>query len=1053
MTDSSFVQAQRRVAARRQAREAEAAARIAVQRQSSQARANLERLPYPLNRIGSAWDAVSAREGTRPAFRVGQVDAELLDVELLDILKEQVHEGLKYFGGGHLHDDWSSEIMLALRAVLFKLTVWDHDATYGAALQNLKYTDARNEGPIMKAPSKIQKSLYGLVTVFGNYAWTRWEDWLLEHDDGYDEPSPRLKRLSKLTSALSTVHSAAACVSFLVFLLHGRYRTLLDRILRMRLAPPTSQVSREVSFEYLNRQLVWHAFTEFLLFVLPLIGIQRWRRWLTRTWRKTKDIIRTGPQEEGKANGEYAFLPERTCAICYQDQNTATSENEVMAAAASSGVIGSAQTDITNPYETIPCGCVYCFVCLATRLEREEGEGWTCLRCGEHVQECKPWSGDLAEPLAKHTSAKTVAFSDDIAGGVLVDEHDEASSKPFNVARYHTSTTPTPSLHPMPSFFQFTQGTESHVRPNDSAPLLGRFRAVPPRPGAVSRRRSQLGLFSNTCDNRGSVHILGYGAFGAVGDDDDGSSDDELEDDRSLWQRAWQRWVLDIWVDPRQSAVRRVVDKWWTRYGFLVLMPALLAVAWCSIPFPQYPFDDDDINGADEDRLSDGRKAPGHGAARVQVNFWFFLFVYYGFYNITALIWITKVFNLYRLNWWPQSLGFPLTVSLIAILSIALPIPIYYNEEARFLTAHNTAWISWTFIIMALPVTIAFIILTTNERHIGLRHSLSETQRIFTTSWWTGEPETFNSRDRRRRNVTTDLFDPDLDVIQAEPELRAQGVRMRRRWLPASFVRFLWFCVALFIGLMAYVIGEAYAEIYLRTLPHNNLETVVYVYGWVATVHLLDALSGWVLGIREGERVGSYPLSWVFKLYFMLTYQTYVRALYARLRSPTQFITLQIMSSTGLVVITPIMMTPLFHKAMLLLGLNSQSFGSYQKLQVRNVFIRFLAENVSMVAFLGSILVLHFGANKDVYPYFAFDTEGEPYDFKLTFWASSVTWACELVASLVVRGLISIFFQIDVGLEGKLDLAVWPELVPTCVIVMLHVLQNMLFSIIRLQFQ
>jgi hypothetical protein len=128
----------------------------------------------------------------------------------------------------------------------------------------------------------------------------------------------------------------------------------------------------------------------------------------------------------------------------------------------------------------------------------------------------------------------------------------------------------------MPSFFQFTQGTESHVRPNDSAPLLGRFRAVPPRPGAVARRRSQLGLLSNTVDNRGSVHILGYGAFDAHADGDTDDSDYEFEDDRTIWQRAWQRWVLDIWVNPRQSAVKRVVDKWWTRYAFLVLMPALL---------------------------------------------------------------------------------------------------------------------------------------------------------------------------------------------------------------------------------------------------------------------------------------------------------------------------------------------------------------------------------------------------------------------------------------------------------------------------------------------
>ncbi|KAK1767044.1 Pex12 amino terminal region-domain-containing protein [Phialemonium atrogriseum] len=329
-------------------------------------------------------------------------------------------QALRYFGGvgghgGTLKDDWEPEILLLLRGVLFKLTVWDHDATYGAALQNLKYTDARRAGPVLVAPSKWQKSLYGLVTVGGKYVWRKWEDWLLDHDDGYDQRSPRVQRLSRLTSTASTVHAAAALASFLAFLLHGRYRTLLDRILRMRLAPPTSQVSREVSFEYLNRQLVWHAFTEFLLFVLPLVGINRWRRWLSRTWKKTKDIINTkGEGATNEKTGEFAFLPERTCAICYQDQNSATTEGEILAAAAASGVAGSAQTDITNPYETIPCRCIYCFVCLATRIEREEGEGWTCLRCGELVKECKPWSGDVLEPSNKSPTAKTVGFADEV---------------------------------------------------------------------------------------------------------------------------------------------------------------------------------------------------------------------------------------------------------------------------------------------------------------------------------------------------------------------------------------------------------------------------------------------------------------------------------------------------------------------------------------------------------------------------------------------------------------------------------------------------------------
>ena len=184
----------------------------------------------------------------------------------------------------------------------------------------------------------------------------------------------------------------------------------------------------------------------------------------------------------------------------------------------------------------------------------------------------------------------------------------------------------------------------------------------------------------------------------------------------------------------------------------------------------------------------------------------------------------------------------------------------------------------------------------------------------------------------------------------------------------------------------------------------------------------------------------------------MLTYQTYVRALYARLRSPSQFILLQAISSTLLVTVTPILVSSPCHHTLRFLGFNNQSYPAYQKTQARNVFIRGLAENVSMLAFLGSVVVLHFGANKDVYPYFAFDFEDDDYDFDLTFKAAAITWACELIAQLVVRALVWRIYRVHVAQEGKLDLAVWPELLPTSVVVMLHVLQNMLFSIIRLRF-
>lgn len=136
---------------------------------------------------------------------------------------------------------------------------------------------------------------------------------------------------------------------------------------------------------------------------------------------------KTEDEEDKAKTGPLAFLPERTCAICYQDQNPAsTSEAEILGAntAAGGGVIGSATTDVVNPYETIPCRCIYCFVCIAGKIEAEEGGGWTCLRCGELVYKCRPWDGDVVveqEKKSSNKNAKSVGFS------VSNDESDEKS--------------------------------------------------------------------------------------------------------------------------------------------------------------------------------------------------------------------------------------------------------------------------------------------------------------------------------------------------------------------------------------------------------------------------------------------------------------------------------------------------------------------------------------------------------------------------------------------------------------------------------------------------
>ena len=103
MNSINFAAAQERVLERRRLREAEARARKTEQQRAFPINPGaVHRLPPPLSRLAGTgwmlWNSVKGREGTRPVFRVGQVDAELLDEELLGLLKGQISDALKFLG-------------------------------------------------------------------------------------------------------------------------------------------------------------------------------------------------------------------------------------------------------------------------------------------------------------------------------------------------------------------------------------------------------------------------------------------------------------------------------------------------------------------------------------------------------------------------------------------------------------------------------------------------------------------------------------------------------------------------------------------------------------------------------------------------------------------------------------------------------------------------------------------------------------------------------------------------------------------------------------------
>lgn len=291
--------------------------------------------------------------------RVGQLDASILDSELLSMLKNQLWEVFKTYRP-EIKDKYESELGLLLKLALFKLTVWDHSTTYGAKLQNLRFVDTRSRAnsPI----SVYQKVGYGVLVVGGGYLWQKIEDYLARASYSSSDTA-MVDRIRTVVDMLTSIWSFSTLANFVIFLFNGKYSTLVLRILRMRLASTTRQVNKQVNFEFQNRQLVWNAFTEFLLFILPLLNLPKLKRTAVR--------FLSGSPKNNESEAELAFLPQKTCAICYKQD----ADNDI----------------ITNGYQGDSCGHVYCYICLKSKLGEVDGEGWNCLRCGSLIKECKPF--------------------------------------------------------------------------------------------------------------------------------------------------------------------------------------------------------------------------------------------------------------------------------------------------------------------------------------------------------------------------------------------------------------------------------------------------------------------------------------------------------------------------------------------------------------------------------------------------------------------------------------------------------------------------------------
>ncbi|CAG9465536.1 unnamed protein product [Pedinophyceae sp. YPF-701] len=222
--------------------------------------------------------------------------------------------------------------------------------------------------------SRSRKVMYAVLTVGVRYGWARLEDLLTRH--GFPEaPAGSWKAgVWRTLRWLERAVRVLSAVNFIAFLYEGRYPTLETRLLRARLMPTRIGAPRAITFQFLNRQLVWEELSALVLAILPLIdpaaisrGFHVAMGAIRASLRRTRTIAAppegSGDAEQAgaaQADEERPINPHSQCPECGLMDVT--------------GLLAVAE----------PCGHVHCYYCLRGACETDPKH--ECRACGTRIE-------------------------------------------------------------------------------------------------------------------------------------------------------------------------------------------------------------------------------------------------------------------------------------------------------------------------------------------------------------------------------------------------------------------------------------------------------------------------------------------------------------------------------------------------------------------------------------------------------------------------------------------------------------------------------------------
>uniref|UniRef100_A0A8C5PAZ6 Peroxisome biogenesis factor 2 n=1 Tax=Leptobrachium leishanense TaxID=445787 RepID=A0A8C5PAZ6_9ANUR len=285
-------------------------------------------------------------EDINPVLRISQLDAIELNKALEQLIWSQFTSCFQGFKPGLLIR-FEPEIKAFLWFFLWRYTVYSSNATVGQAILNIQYKNDLSQTKMYRPLNKQQKVWFALFTVGGKWLAERSYDIFSNHPLGSS-----FQKTRHLINAAAGFLKVCELLNFVIFLQQGSFATLTERLLRIRSVFTKPQNVRHVGFEYMNREILWHGFAEFLIFLLPLINTQKLKLKLFSWFKPVKGHGHSDPS---------LTVHCKECCLCGEWP--------------------------TMPH-TIGCSHVFCYYCIKSNIMSDVY--FTCPKCSSQVHNLQP---------------------------------------------------------------------------------------------------------------------------------------------------------------------------------------------------------------------------------------------------------------------------------------------------------------------------------------------------------------------------------------------------------------------------------------------------------------------------------------------------------------------------------------------------------------------------------------------------------------------------------------------------------------------------------------